>query len=218
MMDVQAAKTNMIKQQIRSNDVLDDNLLHLFKDTPRDFYTPAEYRAFAFTDTMIPIGHRQVMMTPTVEALILDHINLKPTDKVLEIGTGTGYFTALLAKLAQHVYSVDIFPEFTEQAQDKLKRQGIENTSLITGNAANGWPKQQPYDAIVITGGLPSLPEDFLKELKIGGRLFAILGNHPVMEATLITRVSEDQWQQDALFETEIPYLLHTTIKPPFVF
>lgn len=217
-MDVLTAKMNMVKQQIRSCDVLDERLLNLFMSVSRESFTPANYRAFAYTDTPIPLGHHQVMMPPLLEAKMLHALQVKPTDKVLEIGTGTGYITYLLSQLAHYVYSVDIFPEFTENAADRLKRQHADNVTLQTGNAAQGWEKQQPYDVIVITGALMTLPDTFLKELKIGGRLFAILGKPPTMEATLITRRSEDEWSEERLFETDVPYLLQTSAKQSFVF
>ncbi len=217
-MDMQTAKDNMVAQQIRTSNVSDTALLTLIRESQRDFFAPDEYRSFAYSDTNIPIGHHQVMMTPSVEAVMLNALAIKPSDKVLEIGTGTGYITYLLAKLAQYVYSVDIFPDFTENVADKLKRKNISNVTLQTGNAAEGWIKQQPYDVITITGALQHLPETLLRELKIGGRLFAILGRPPVMEATLFTRDSEDNWREKSLFETEVPYLLHTLTKATFTF
>lgn len=217
-MDMQTAKENMVKQQIRTNNVADERILNLISQTQRDFFVPNEYRSFAYSDSNIPIGHRQVMMIPQMEALMLDALNIKPTDKVLEIGTGSGYITYLLAQLAQHVYSVDIFPDFTESAADKLKSKNITNVTLQTGNAAEGWSKQQPYDVIVITGALQQLPDAILHELKVAGRLFVILGRPPAMEATLITRESEDNWREKILFETEIPYLLQTLTKATFTF
>jgi len=217
-MNTSAAKINMVKQQIRSCDVLDEHLLSLFASIPRELFVPPPYQAFAYTELSVPIGHQQVMMTPMLEAKVLNALQIQPSHKVLEIGTGTGYLTCLAAKMAHHVYSVDIFPEFIENAEQHLRRQHINNVTLQVGNAAMGWEKQQPYDVIMITGALPQLPDTFLKELKLGGKLFAILGQEPSMEATLITRQSENDWVKEFLFETEIPYLLQTASKQPFVF
>ena len=176
------------------------------------------YRQIAFADTYVPLDHGQVMMSPCIEAKIIQTLQLSPEDKVLEIGTGSGYLTALLAQSVQHVYSVDIFNEFLTAADAKFKRLNLENITLLEGNAANGWSNQQPYDIICITGSLPVLPESFQQQMKIGGKLFAIIGSQQIMQAMLITRMSENQWRHRSLFETYIPALLHGSKPKKFYF
>jgi len=208
-MDVELARQNMINQQIRPWEVLDMHVLELITRVPRESFVPAEYRTLAFADTCIPLGHGQTMMSPKLEARILQAVNVQPTDKILEIGTGSGYMTALLAQSGRHVFSVDIIPEFTESARKKLDELSMSNTTLETGDAANGWDQDAPYDVIVITGSTPVLSENFQHTLSIGGRMFAIIGESPVMEAVLITRVGEGEWTYESLFETEITPLIN---------
>ena len=217
-MDINLARENMLKQQIRTWDVLDDAVLNVIETTPREAFVPQEYRQMAFAEINVPLGHEQIMMTPCVEGRLLQALVVKPEDKILEIGTGSGYFTALLARSGQHVYSIDIIPEFLQMAESNLKRMALSNVTLQEGNAAKGWEKQQPYDVICITGGLPAIPSSFKQELKIGGRLFAIVGGQHVMEAVLVTRNAENDWQQQILFETEIPMLLNGPQKGSFSF
>lgn len=217
-MNVEQARFNMVEQQIRTWEVLDPRILDLIGNMPREEFAPAQYRDLAFADIMIPLGHGQVMMEPKVEARLLQALAIEPSDTVLEIGTGSGYFTALLARLGKHVHSVDIFPDFTGNAQRALAGHGINNVTLETGDAAKGWNKHAPYDVIAITGSLPALPETFLHGLKPGGRLVIVAGEAPVMEAVLVTRAGEGaQWARESLFETNIPPLLNTA-RPQFVF
>lgn len=217
-MNVEQARFNMVEQQIRPWEVLDPRILDLIGSMPREEFVPAQYRDLAFADIMMPLGHGQVMLEPKVEARLLQALAIEPSDAVLEIGTGSGYFAALLAKLGKHVYSVDIFPDFAENAQCALVRHGISNVTLETGDAVAGWNRHAPYDVIAITGSLPVLPEVFLHSLKPGGRLVAIVGEAPVMEAVLVTRAGEGaQWARESLFETGVPPLLNAT-RPQFVF
>lgn len=217
-MNVEQARFNMVEQQIRTWEVLDPRILDLIGSMPREEFVPAQYRDLAFADIMIPLRHGQVMMEPKVEARLLQALAIESSDIVLEVGTGSGYFAALLAKFGKHVCSIDIFPDFTENAQRALARHGINNVTLETGDAAKGWDKRAPYDVIAITGSLPALPETFLHSLKPGGRLVAIIGEAPVMEAVLATRAGEGaQWTRESLFETNIPPLLNTA-RPRFVF
>lgn len=217
-MNVEQARFNMVEQQIRTWEVLDPHILDLIGNMPREEFAPAQYRDLAFADIMIPLGHGQVMMEPKVEARLLQALAIESSDTVLEIGTGSGYFTALLARLGKHVHSVDIFPDFTGNAQRALAGHGINNVTLETGDAAKGWNKHAPYDVIAITGSLPALPETFLHSLKPDGRMVVVVGEAPVMEAVLVTRVGEGaQWARESLFETNIPPLLNTA-RPQFVF
>lgn len=208
-MNFDLARFNMIEQQIRTWEVLDQRVLDVLTQTPREDFVPQQYRALAFADLNIPLGHGQVMMPPKVEGRVLQSLNLKPTDTILEVGTGSGYLTACLARFGQHVYSVDIFPEFKQAAENALDAHGIRNVTLQVGDAAMGWNRQAPYDVIAITGSTPLLPAEFQKSLAIGGRLFVIVGESPVMEALLVTRVGENDWAQESLFETELPPLIN---------
>ena len=208
-MNLDQARYNMIEQQIRPWEVLDQRVLDLLSTVPREDFVPPAYRNLAFTDTNIPLGDGQVMMSPKVEARILQSLNLQDNETVLEIGTGSGFVTALLANLAKHVVSVDINPEMTRQAGEKLAAHGISNVTLETGDAARGWAAHARYDAIVITGSLPILPDNFKQALTIGGRLLAIIGDSPAMEVLLITRVGETEWAQESLFETDLPALIN---------
>lgn len=208
-MELRQAQENMIKQQIRACDVLDPQLLNIIRQTPRDHFVPEIYKLIAYADEMMAIGHGQTMMLPSQEAQMLQALALKPHEKVLEIGTGTGYITALLARMTKQVYSVDIFPEFTVAARNKLMSLQIYNAQLATGDAALGWDIHAPYDVVVITGSLPYLPRNFLDSVKVHGRLFAIIGLDPVMHAVMYTRVTEEKFDKKLLFETNVKPLIH---------
>lgn len=212
------AKANMISQQIRPNGVESGAILTLFADIPRAAFVPLQYQALAYSDTELPIGHRQTMLSPMLEGQILQHLNLSNKDTVLEVGTGSGYLTALLAKLCHYVYSVDKYSEFIHNTAKKLAQFNINNVSLETGNAAAGWPLYAPYDVIVLSGSLEILEWHFLTQLKLGGRLFAVVGSAPCQTALLITRVSDTEWQQQRLFETVIPPLEDVAARDEFVF
>lgn len=201
-LDVERARFNMVEQQIRPWEVLDQQVLDLLFRVRREDYVPPQYRALAFADLEIPIGHGERMLAPKLEARMLQELQLQPGDRVLEVGTGSGYMTALLASLAAHVYSVDIVPEFTASAAEKLATHGIANVTLETGDAARGWQRHAPYDAILLTGSVPVLPEDFPQSLKPGGRLLAVVGEPPVMEARLVTCAAPGAYRAVGLFET----------------
>ncbi|MGD8925794.1 MAG: protein-L-isoaspartate O-methyltransferase [Thioalkalispiraceae bacterium] len=206
-MNTELARANMIEQQIRPWEVLDDKVLHLIADVPREEFVPAGLHNLAFADMNIPLGHGEVMMSPKIEARMLQALAIQPTDTVLEIGTGSGYVTALLAKLARHVYSVDIHEDFVNQVKTRLHDDGILNVTLEIGDAAQGWPQHGPYDVIAVTGSLPLLPRDIQESLAVGGRLFVIVGDSPVMEARLITRTGPASFESQDLFETDLPPL-----------
>lgn len=192
----------MVEQQIRTWNVLDQEVLDLLYQVKREEFVPAAYRFMAFTDMEIPLEHDAVMLTPKMEARILQELNIRKTDKILEIGTGTGYMTALLAKLGAHVYSVEIVPELHTMARINLQAHDITNVTLEQGDAAQGWPDHGPYDVIVLTASTPVLPETFQQSLAPGGRLFAIVGEEPVMKAQLITCVTPGNYHLTHLFET----------------
>ncbi|MCL4470399.1 MAG: protein-L-isoaspartate O-methyltransferase family protein [Sulfuricella sp.] len=219
-MDVEQARFNMVEQQIRPWDVLDQDVLDLLRELRREDFVPEEHRSLAFSDMEIPLGHGEVMLSPKFEATILQEAGVKAGDRVLEVGTGSGFMTALLARMANRglVRSVDIVPEFVARAEAILKRHGINNVVLEVGDAAQGWPQGGPYDIVVLTGSVPVLPAAFLASLKVGGRLFAVVGEAPVMEARLITRVTEDAYRTANLFETVIPPLKNAMQPQRFVF
>jgi len=212
------ARHNMIEQQIRPWDVLDQRVLDLIGDLPREHFVPMSYLNLAYADLNIPLPHDQVMMAPKVEARMLQALNIQPSDKVLEIGTGSGYVTALLARSAKHVYSVDIYPDLVEEARGKLADHGVNNVTLETGDAVNGWDHHGPYNVIAVTGSLPLLPDALRQALQVGGRMFVITGEAPVMEAHLILRNGEQEWVDKALFETELPSLVNATRPRRFTF
>lgn len=217
-MNFETARTQMIKQQIRAWNVLDSHILELIETTPREDFVPTSYRSLAFADTNIPLGNDQVMLTPKEEARILQALKIQPTDRVLEIGTGSGYFTALLAKQAQSVVSLDISSEFSNNAKQKLTALGLTNVDLRVGDAAQGYDKDGPYDVIVITGALYNIPEIYRKILNTNGRLFAIVGQKPAMEALLMIKTDKNHWQSQLLFETVVPLLINAKQPNPFTF
>ena len=216
-MNLENARFNMIEQQIRPWEVLDQHVLDLLSKLPREDFVPERYRKLAYMDTTIPLGNDQVMMPPRVEARILQALNIQADETVLEVGTGSGYVTALLASLGDHVYSVDINAEMTRTAGDKLADYGITNVTLETGDAARGWDAHAPYDVIVITGSLPLLPANFKQALNVGGRLVAVVGDSPVMEVVLITREGGSEWAQETLFETDLPALINAPEPERFI-
>lgn len=216
-MNIEHVRENMIKQQLRTWEVLDEQLLELLQQVPREDFVPPALRNLAFVDMSIPLDEGQVMMNPKVEARMLQALAVKPGEGVLEVGTGSGYVTALLAKQAKRIYSVEISPLLLQQAGEKLAAHDIKNVVLEQGDAAQGWNTPNMYDVIAITGSLPILPRVFLASMAIGGRLFAIIGDAPVMEATLVTRMSKHNWSREVLFETELPPLKNAQQPERFV-
>ena len=216
--NLERARFNMVEQQIRPWEVLNQHVLDLIAESPRDEYVPPEYRNLAYADMRIPLGHGQVMMSPKMEARLLQELGIDKTDRILEVGTGSGYMTSLLAALGAHVYSVEYFEDLKQSAAQKLAEHGVENVTLETGDAAAGWDKYQPYDVILITGSTPVLPEGFKQSLAEGGRLIAIVGRSPVMEVRLLQRLDENSWAETALFETDLPPLIHAEEPEKFVF
>jgi protein-L-isoaspartate(D-aspartate) O-methyltransferase len=200
-MNLEQARTNMVEQQIRTWEVLDQDVLDLLYLVPREEFVPAAHRALAFSDLEIPIGHGENMWQPKLEARVLQELNIRKTDRVLEAGTGSGYFTALLAHRGAQVVSVEINPALAELGRANLERHGADNVVLEVGDAARGWPRHAPYDVIVLTGSTPVLPAAFLEQLAPEGRLFAVVGDAPAMAARLI--VAGGQRVTD-LFETVI--------------
>jgi len=217
VLNFEEARHNMIAQQIQPWNVRDDKVLELLQRLPREDFVPADYKDFAFTDMSIPLGNGQQMLTPKLEAYMLQALQVQDQDKVLEIGTGSGYVTALLASQSRHVITVDIDADMQKLAEEKLNAHQITNITYEVGDAALGWDKQKPYDVIAITGSLPILPEIFQRNLNVGGRLFAIVGDAPAMEAILITRVKDNEWTHEVLLETNIPALTNAAEPERFV-
>jgi protein-L-isoaspartate(D-aspartate) O-methyltransferase len=217
-LDLERARFNMVEQQIRPWDVLDQRVLDLLSRLKREEFVPPQYRSLAFVDMEIPLGHGERMLAPRLEARMAQELMLNPADRVLEVGTGSGYMTALLAGLAGHVHSVDIVAEFTRSAAARLAAHGISNVALETGDAARGWDAHAPYDAIVLTGSVPLLPPAFQKCLKAGGRLLAVVGEPPVMVARLVTCAAPGAYNAAGLFDTCIAPLRNAPQPERFVF
>lgn len=217
-MDIEGARYNMIESQIRPWEVLDQQVLDALFATKREEFVPEQYRPLAFVDMEIPIGHGEVMLAPKLEARLLQELTLKKTDRVLEVGTGSGYMTALLASLCAHVYSVELHADLSASAAAKLAAHGIANVTLEVGDAAMGWARHAPYDAILLTGSVPLLPPEFRAQLRPGGRLLAVVGDPPVMTARLVTCVTEGAYNETGLFETCIAPLRNVPQPERFVF
>lgn len=217
-MDYELARHNMIEQQIRPWEVLDQNVLDLLAQVKREDFVPPVYRSLAFADMEIPIGHGEAMWYPKIEARVLQALALKRTDRVLEVGTGSGYLTALMAAQAMQVVSVEIHPDLKEAAEAKLRAHGFANVQVKIGDAARDWSEDGRFDAIVLTGSTPMLPESFLERLNPGGRLFAVVGESPVMQACLVSKVGHAAHRTDVLFETVLKPLVHALQPERFVF
>lgn len=202
--DIEQARRNMVLQQIRPWDVLDERVLRVIQEVPREAFVPDAYRGLAFADIEVPLGHGQAMMPPRVEARMLQALNVHRGERVLEIGTGSGYVSACLARLGGEVTSLDIHAEFTTAAQKRFEANGIKGVQLRTADAFAVDFGITRFDAIAVTGSLPQCQNRFEQLLTVGGRLFLICGQAPAMEAMLVTRVSDSAWRRDPLFETVV--------------
>lgn len=214
----ETARFNMIEQQIRTWEVLDPVVLALLDEVPREEFVSESQQGLAFADVELPIGHGQTMLSPKIEGRILQALSIKKTDKVLIIGTGSGYLTALIAKLAAHVHAVEIISELSSLASTRLQKQNIHNVTLYVGDAVNGFAAKGPYDVIVYTGALQLHPAAAEQMLNIGGRMFAVVGEFPIMQATLTQRISEGRCRKEALFETCLPPLVNAPQAAKFEF
>jgi protein-L-isoaspartate(D-aspartate) O-methyltransferase len=215
---MEQARFNMIEQQIRPCDVLEGRILELLNHVRREHFVPEAKREMAFMDMEIPLGYGVSMWQPKLEARAVQELHLTRSDKVLEVGTGSGYLTALLSLLAGHVTSVEIVPELSAMAKQHLHPYHRDNITLEIGDAALGWGGGANYDAIVLTGSTPVLPAAFQNSLKVGGRLFAIVGDAPVMEARMITRVAQDTFETVNIMETCVAPLQNALQPKRFVF
>ena len=216
-MDFERARFNMVEQQIRTWDVLDQSVLDLLFLVRREDFVPPEYRLLAFADLEIPLGDHQKMWAPKMEARVLQELAIEQGESVLEIGAGSGYFTALLARLGARVTSVEINPRLASEARAKLARAGVGSVELAVGDGARGWGGGT-YDAIVLTGSTPVLPDAFVQQLAPGGRVFAVVGEPPVMLARLTQLVAPGALAKRILFETVVDPLTNAATPARFEF
>ena len=207
-MDLEQARFNMIEQQIRPWDVADAAVLHLLAVVLREDFVPLAHKALAFVDMEIPLGHGQCMLAPRVEARMLQDAAVKKHEKVLEIGTGSGFMTALLAHRAQRVLTLELKPELAQMARTNLQKAGIHNAEVRVANGAVGAPDDGPFDVIMLSGSVAEVPPALLAQLRVGGRLIAIVGEEPVMRATLVTRTGEADYLTRQPWDTVAPRLL----------
>jgi protein-L-isoaspartate(D-aspartate) O-methyltransferase len=217
-MSYQNARTNMVKQQLRTGDILEQSILNLYELIPRHEFVPEQYHDFAYSDLQIPLEYGQRMLTPLEEASILQALALNGTETVLEVGTGSGFFTALLSKLCKQVISIDYYTHFTSNAAQKLMKHHCNNVELITGDASRGWLEKAPYDIIVYTGSVEHLTENHFLQALPGGKLFAIEGKSPVMQARLYQLDHKGNWSNSLVFETDIPLLIDKLKPKEFIF
>tara|TARA_Y100001968_G_scaffold331419_1_gene386029 strand:- start:4791 stop:5444 length:654 start_codon:yes stop_codon:yes gene_type:complete len=212
------ACTNMIKQQLRTGDVLDERILTLFATISREQFVPKEMREFAYSDMHIPLAHQQCMLTPLEEGRILQALQLNGTETVLEIGTGTGFMTALLSHLAARVISIDYHAEFTQQARVNLDALDRHNVELITADGYEGYLERAPFDVVIMTGAIPTITETHQLQLLPFGKLFAIVGRAPVMQGILYSVDDNNNWTQRLVFDTCVPSLINRLPTKQFVF
>ena len=206
----------MIEQQVRPWDVLDDNVLNIMANTPRERFVEKAYSHLAYADLELPIGHQQLMLQPRVEGRIMQELNISPTDKVYEVGTGSGYLTACLSQAAEHVTSIEIHDDLLSQARSRLRSLGCDNLSLSCGDALSQKDTTQ-YDVIIITGSLPTYDDRFELTLKQGGRLFVVTGDAPAMRATVVTKTNSG-FERKTVFETILQPLIGAEKNTPFIF
>lgn len=216
-MNVEIAREKMIEQQVRAWEVLEADVLQVLREIPREDFVPQNYVTLAFADTEIPIGHGESMMTPTVEGRVLQSLRLEGSEHVLEIGTGTGFLSACLSSLAHHVTSIDIHDEFLQRAADNLADAGFENVNLKQMDAMQELPSGK-FDAIAVTGSVEHFDTRFVDALRVGGRLFIVVGGGPAMDARLVTRTGESDWDSVSLFETCLKPLVNGRAPPQFLF
>jgi len=216
-MNIDFARRQMVNQQVRGWNVYDDDVLATLRELPREQFVPARFQSLAFADTEIALGHGQHMMTPTVEGRVLQALALDGDERVLEVGTGSGFLTACLARLGANVTSVEIYDDFLEAAVANLSACGISNVELLQMNAIEELP-EGGFDAIAVTGSLQSFDPRFVEALNPRGKLFVIIGDAPSMEAQLVERGDDDNWQAVSLFETTVAPLVNGALPPQFAF
>lgn len=215
-MNYDIARQKMLSQQIRTWDVLDETVLEVLQNTPREAFVPEAERDLAFADTEIPLAHGQCMMAPKVEARLLQELSISPTDSVLEIGTGSGYLTACLARLGSNVVSLEIFGDLKDSAAARLARIRADNVELRAEDATAASIEAR-FDCIAVTASVPNLSKRFIRLLKPGGRLFIVVGRAPVMEAVVVTLHADGSWTEKSLFETLLTPMINADEPEPFV-
>lgn len=211
--NIEQARYNMVENQVRPWEVPDARVLETLSAIRREDFVPARYRALAFADLALPLGHGEVMLKPVVEGRLLQALALAPDERVLEIGSGSGFLTACLARLAGSVTSIERRADLAETARAHLAGAGVHNVRLEVVDALTGFQADAPFDVVVAGGAVYALPERLRAMVRPGGRLFAIVGESPAMQATLYTRVDASHWIEQSLFETDLPYL--TNAEPP---
>jgi protein-L-isoaspartate(D-aspartate) O-methyltransferase len=216
-MNIEAVREQMIEQQVRTWDVFDERVLDVMGRMRRELFVPAPYREVAYADAPIPLSHGQSMLPGKIHGRILQALAIEAEDVALEVGTGSGYLSACLGQLASRVRSLEIIPELAQNARERLLGEAVNNVSVDIADAMQ-LEERSAYDVIAVTGSLPIYPERFQQALKIGGRLFIVVGQAPVMEAWKVTRVGEREWQRTSLFETIIDPLLNAPRPSSFVF
>ncbi|MFC5527285.1 protein-L-isoaspartate O-methyltransferase [Rhodanobacter ginsengisoli] len=217
-MNIEQARLNMVENQVRPWEVLDARVLDVISRVRREDFVAAEHRQLAFADLCLPLGHGEVMMKPVVEGRVLQALELLPTDRVLEIGTGSGFLTACLASLSAQVTSVDIHADFTAAATARLRAAGISNATVLTGEAVGDWQPDGLFDALVVTGAVFEIPPRWLTWLKPAARALVVRGQSPAQHATLLTHEGTGRYREETLFETDLPYLTHAEPPKRFVF
>lgn len=217
-MNFDRARQNMVEQQIRTWEVLDSAVLDVLERVQREDFVPVKHRKLAFADLNIPLDRNQIMMKPVVEGRMLQSLELRPDETVLEIGTGSGFITACLAQLALHVVSVEIYEDLSATAEKTLKEKDINNVELFVGDVLGGWQPEQAHDVVVVTGSAEAVPEHFRGWVNPGGRLFMVTGEAPAMTASLLTRLNVSDWREESLFETDLPRLENAVRDPEFEF
>jgi protein-L-isoaspartate(D-aspartate) O-methyltransferase len=213
MLNTELARQNMVENQVRTWEVLDPRVLDALRDVPREDFVPARFRDVAFADTALPIGHGERMLKPVIEGRFLQALALTPADRVLEIGTGTGFLTACIARLAGHVTSVEIHAALADSARARLAALHVRNVRLEIGDATRDFTSSETFDVVVVGAAVFALSERLRNWVKPGGRLLAVVGESPAMQALLCTRVDATHWKQESLFETDLAYL--TNAEPP---
>lgn len=219
-MNVEQARTNMIEQQLRPWGVLNQTILDILNNVPRERFVPPQWEKLAFAEVSIPIGHEQVMMTPGIEARMLQALAIKPQDLCLEIGTGTGFITACMAQLGREVDSIELYDDLSREAKRRLNYLGVRNVNLSVGDILQDWQKFQTpqYDVIAVTASMPRPLPELEQQLVIGGRMFAVIGARYPMQAWLITREAQDEFERQLLWETDLPPLVGFSKEATFEF
>jgi protein-L-isoaspartate(D-aspartate) O-methyltransferase len=217
-MSMQVEQINMITQQLKTGNITSQSIIDLYGKIPRDAFMPTHLQRFAYSDLQLDLPHQQRMMTPLEEATLLQALHLSGTETVLEVGTGSGFLTALLSQLCKKVISIEFFQDVSSLAKEKLQKHQCHNVELFTGNACNGWFDAAPYDVIILTGAVEALSQSHRLQVVPGGKLFAIVGKAPVMQGQLHQLDHNGRWSVQILFETCLPPLIDPLKSPDFIF